>query len=157
MQDIQETLGQSLGQEDPLEKEMATHSSILSWETPWTLAWAHMYNVLSRARLYCYCPFALIFTEPRPPPSTSLIVQWTNNSLVKESLALWTLSQNFRSAMYTLVLIIIQGIHYSQWKLTKYSSNTCFEAWSSKLSFQSANGKLEAEAEVFLWTPEITA
>ena len=27
---------QSLGQEDPLEKEMETHSSILSWEIPWT-------------------------------------------------------------------------------------------------------------------------
>ena len=26
----------SLGQEDPLEKEMATHSSILSWKIPWT-------------------------------------------------------------------------------------------------------------------------
>ena len=31
-----ETWVQSLGQEDPLEKEMATHSSILGWETPWT-------------------------------------------------------------------------------------------------------------------------
>ena len=27
---------QSLGWEDPLEWEMATHSSILAWETPWT-------------------------------------------------------------------------------------------------------------------------
>ena len=26
----------SLGQEDPLEKEMATHSSILAWKVPWT-------------------------------------------------------------------------------------------------------------------------
>ena len=26
----------SMGQEDPLEKEMATHSSILAWEIPWT-------------------------------------------------------------------------------------------------------------------------
>ena len=26
----------SLGQEDPLEKEMVTHSSILAWEIPWT-------------------------------------------------------------------------------------------------------------------------
>ena len=26
----------SPGREDPLEKEMATHSSILAWETPWT-------------------------------------------------------------------------------------------------------------------------
>ena len=36
MQEIQETRVQSLGQEDPLEKEMATHSSILAWEIPWT-------------------------------------------------------------------------------------------------------------------------
>ena len=27
----------SLGREDPLEKEMATHSSILAWETPWAV------------------------------------------------------------------------------------------------------------------------
>ena len=31
-----ETWVQSLGQEDLLEKEMATHSSILAWEIPWT-------------------------------------------------------------------------------------------------------------------------
>ena len=29
-------LGSIPGQEDPLEKEMASHSSILAWETPWT-------------------------------------------------------------------------------------------------------------------------
>ena len=33
---MQETQVQSLGQEDPLEKEMATHSSVLAWEIPWT-------------------------------------------------------------------------------------------------------------------------
>ena len=33
---MQETWVQFLGQEDPLEKEMATHSSILAWEIPWT-------------------------------------------------------------------------------------------------------------------------
>ena len=31
-----ETWVRSLGQEDPLEKEMATHSSILAWKIPWT-------------------------------------------------------------------------------------------------------------------------
>ena len=31
-----ETLVQSLGWKDPLRKEMATHSSILAWEIPWT-------------------------------------------------------------------------------------------------------------------------
>ena len=33
---MQETQVQSLGWEDPLEKEMATHSSILAWKIPWT-------------------------------------------------------------------------------------------------------------------------
>ena len=33
---MQETWVQSLGQEYPLEKEMATHSSILAWRIPWT-------------------------------------------------------------------------------------------------------------------------
>ena len=33
---MQETQVRSLGQEDPLEKEMATHSSILAWRIPWT-------------------------------------------------------------------------------------------------------------------------
>ena len=32
---VQETQVQSLGQEDPLEKGMATHSSILAWRNPW--------------------------------------------------------------------------------------------------------------------------
>ena len=32
---VQETWVQSLGQEDPLEKEVTIHSSILAWEIPW--------------------------------------------------------------------------------------------------------------------------
>ena len=32
---MQEMRVQSLGQEDPLDKEMATHSSITAWEIPW--------------------------------------------------------------------------------------------------------------------------
>ena len=33
---IQETQFQTLGQEDPLEEDMATHSGILAWRIPWT-------------------------------------------------------------------------------------------------------------------------
>ena len=33
---VQETQVQSLGQKDPLEKEMATYSSVLPWKIPWT-------------------------------------------------------------------------------------------------------------------------
>ena len=36
MQEKQETPVLSLGWEDPLEKEMATHSNILAWKIPWT-------------------------------------------------------------------------------------------------------------------------
>ena len=36
MQETQETYVKSLGSEDPLEKEIGTHSSILAWEIPWT-------------------------------------------------------------------------------------------------------------------------
>ena len=36
MQETQEMRVQSLGQEDPLEEGIATHSSILAWEIPWT-------------------------------------------------------------------------------------------------------------------------
>ena len=32
---VQETRAQSLGWEDPLEEEMATHSSVLAWRIPW--------------------------------------------------------------------------------------------------------------------------
>ena len=36
MQEMQETQFLSLGREDPLEQEMATHFSVLAWEIPWT-------------------------------------------------------------------------------------------------------------------------
>ena len=36
MQEMVEMQVLSLGQEDPLEEEMAIHSSILAWEIPWT-------------------------------------------------------------------------------------------------------------------------
>ena len=37
LHEVQETRVQSLGQEDALEKRMATHSSILAWRIPWTV------------------------------------------------------------------------------------------------------------------------
>ena len=36
MQEMQETQVPSLGQEDPLEKGMATYSTVLTWRIPWT-------------------------------------------------------------------------------------------------------------------------
>ena len=36
MQELQETQVRSLGREDPLKEDMATHSNILVWRIPWT-------------------------------------------------------------------------------------------------------------------------
>ena len=45
---VQETGVQFLGQEDPLEKEMAIHSSILAWKIPWTEEAGGLYSVGSQ-------------------------------------------------------------------------------------------------------------
>ena len=48
MQETLETWVQSLGQEDPLEEEMATHSSILALEIPWTEEPGRLQSMRSR-------------------------------------------------------------------------------------------------------------
>ena len=45
---MQETWVRSLGREDPLEKEMATHSSILAWKILWTEEPGRMYSPWGR-------------------------------------------------------------------------------------------------------------
>ena len=47
---MQETQIQSLGQEDLLEKEMATHSSILAWRIPWTVEPGRLQSVGSQSQ-----------------------------------------------------------------------------------------------------------
>ena len=82
---MRETWIQSLGREDPLEKELATHTSILAWRIPWTekpgglqpmgsqrvgLYWATSLSWLLshfRASSFCYLglpAFDLLFTKP---------------------------------------------------------------------------------------------
>ena len=46
---IQETWVLSLSWEDPLEEEMATHSSILAWRIPWTGAWRATFHGLAES------------------------------------------------------------------------------------------------------------
>ena len=47
---MQETWVRSLGQEDPLEKEMATHSSTLAWKIPWTEKPCRLQSMGSQSR-----------------------------------------------------------------------------------------------------------
>ena len=48
---MQGTQVQSLGQEDPLEKGKATHSSILAWRIPWTEESGGLYSLWGRKEL----------------------------------------------------------------------------------------------------------
>ena len=48
---MQETQVRSLGREDPLEKEIATHSSILTWKIPWTEEPGGLYSPWGREEL----------------------------------------------------------------------------------------------------------
>ena len=47
--EMQEMQVQSLGQEDPLEKEVAIHSSILAWDIPWAVWWATVHKVVKES------------------------------------------------------------------------------------------------------------
>ena len=51
VQETQETQVPSLGQEDPLEEEMATHSSILARKIPWTEETGGLYRLWSHKEL----------------------------------------------------------------------------------------------------------
>ena len=51
MQETQETWVPSLGREDPLEEEMATHSSILAWRIPWTEELGDLQSVGSQSEV----------------------------------------------------------------------------------------------------------
>ena len=47
---MRETQVRSLGQEDPLEKEMATHSSTLAWKIPWMEEPGRLQSIVSQSR-----------------------------------------------------------------------------------------------------------
>ena len=54
MQETQETQVRTLGQKDPLEKEMASYSGVLAWEIPWTEEPSRLqYTGLQRAGHSC--------------------------------------------------------------------------------------------------------
>ena len=67
----QETQVPALGQEDPLEKTMATHSSILVWGIPWTEEPGRLQSTgspwLSTHLTFSYCPACLSFVDSSLP------------------------------------------------------------------------------------------
>ena len=69
MQETDETRVQYLGLEDPLEKGMATHSSILAWRIPWSeelqsmdlqRVWEEWHDLGAAAVFYNLCPYPFV-------------------------------------------------------------------------------------------------
>ena len=72
---MQETWVQSLGLEDLLEKEMATHSSILAWKIPWT-EWATVHGVVesdTTEQHHFQCALSLCSTKREDTTMRSLL------------------------------------------------------------------------------------
>ena len=61
---MQKTLVRSRGWEDPLKKEMATHSSILAWRIPWTEEPGGLYSVGSQRVVHDWATEAFFFFQP---------------------------------------------------------------------------------------------
>ena len=79
MQEPQETQVWSLGQEDPLQKEMATHSSILAWRIPWTRGawWATVHGISeswTRLKRLSTCFWFCILSFPTSVPLRILLM-----------------------------------------------------------------------------------
>ena len=71
---VQETQVRFLGREDPLEKEMATHSSILAWRIPWRGVW--------RARVHGVARVGHDLATKPPPPASQAAVRFIISSSV---------------------------------------------------------------------------
>ena len=61
----------SLGQEDPLEKEMGTHSSILAWKIPWTEESGGLWSVVLQSQTWLNVHIHIQISKPTESPTLS--------------------------------------------------------------------------------------
>ena len=73
---MQETWVRSLGQEDPLDKEMATHSSTLAWKIPWTEEPGRLQSMGSQRVGHDWATSLSLFTWKFPLPPTLFLCQF---------------------------------------------------------------------------------
>ena len=117
---VQETCVQSLGWEDPLKKEMATHSSILVWEIPWTeergglqfmgsqKSWTRLNNQMTTktsslflCRIYCFL-FPVHFAD--------FAVQLLYSSLFMLHFPCWIMSFSCAKTMYCFLFVYLLSV-----------------------------------------------
>ena len=73
-----ETRVRSLGQEDPLEKEMATHSSILAWKIPWTEEPGRLQSIGSQRVRHDWATSLYYYKQNKHPTNTSFMIYIKN-------------------------------------------------------------------------------
>ena len=83
-----ETQVQSLSREDPLEREMATHSSILAWRIPWTEEPGRLQSMGSQRAGRGWVTDTFTFTEY---PGASLVAQMAKNLPAMQETQVWSL------------------------------------------------------------------
>ena len=158
---MQETWVQSLGQEDPLKKEMAIHSNILTWETLWieepgglqsmaslsitdsqsSLKLMSIESVMSSSHLIFCCPLLL------PPPILPSIRVFSNESTLHEVAKVLEFQLQHKSFQWTprtdlfkmdwLDLLVIQGTPKS---LIQHHSSKASVLWcSSRQAFRTSS------------------
>ena len=99
MQETQKTWVQFLGQQDPLEEEMATHSSTLAWKIPWTEEPGRLQSMglqesdmdtteWPSAMLHCSTDVKLSYCLCPVPAYTGAVKRTTTPSLLQEGLSL---------------------------------------------------------------------
>ena len=118
MQEMQETEVQSLGQEGPLEKKMATHSSILAWKIPWMEEPGGLQHMVSQnqtwlstyahLKLTQHCESTIFQYKKSLSASDTVTAKWT---MQKSNLAtirqVWESCQGFRG----------RGSRWKLWKV----------------------------------------
>ena len=77
---MQETWARSLGQEDPLEKEMATLSNVLAWKFPWTEEPGELQSMGSLTK-YIKCNKILFITWPEPSKHDLFVTKYFAKSI----------------------------------------------------------------------------
>ena len=78
---MQETKVRSMGWEDPLEKEMITHSSILAWRTPWAQEHGGLQSMGSQRVRHNWVTNTFSFFLPQL--NFSLFIDWCGSSTIK--------------------------------------------------------------------------
>ena len=111
----QETRVRSLGREDPLEKEMATHSNILAWKIPWTEEPGRPQSVGSQRVGHNWATLLSL--------STNVLTEWTGTSIQGRTPLSFSLWGNRVSCHSLWVFMVLLSSHHSHSHDTKWLSS----------------------------------